>query len=145
MKKILMKISYCLAIAAFLGATAAAHAGLAIIAHPSNPIAGITADEAAKIYLGKSTSFANGRRVVPVDQREGTRSHKKFYKTVVKKDDRALKSYWSKLIFTGKGKPPEVVGDDQAVKKWVAEHPNGLGYVDAKVLDRSVKVLLVVP
>ena len=145
MKKILMKISYYLAIAAFFGATAAAHAGLAIIAHPSNPIAGITADEAAKIYLGKSKSFANGRRVVPVDQREGGRSRKKFYKSVVKKDDRALKSYWSKLLFTGKSKPPEVIGDDRAVKKWVAEHPNGLGYVDAKVLDRSVKVLLVIP
>lgn len=122
----------------------AAQAGMAIIAHPSNPLAGITAEEAAKIYLGKSVSFNNGRSATPVDQTAGP-TRTKFNKQVLDKDDGELKAYWSKLLFTGKGRPPEEVGDDAAVKAWVARHPEGLGYVDGKVVDGSVKVLLILP
>ncbi len=122
----------------------AAQAGMAIIAHPSNSLAGITAEEAAKIYLGKSASFNNGRSATPVDQTAGP-TRTKFNKQVLDKDEGELKAYWSKLLFTGKGRPPEEVGDDAAVKAWVARHPEGLGYVDGKVVDGSVKVLLILP
>jgi ABC-type phosphate transport system substrate-binding protein len=123
----------------------AAQAALAIIAHPSNNAAGITLEEAEQIYLGKSRELANGRRVAPVDQASGTASRTKFYKSVIKKDERELKSYWSKLIFTGKGQPPREVGDDAAVQAWVASNPDAIGYVDGKFVNSSVKVLLIVP
>ena len=45
-----------------------AHAALAIIVHPSNSLSGITADEAADIYLAKAGVFVNGKRAIPVDQ-----------------------------------------------------------------------------
>ncbi len=131
-----------LALLAFF--SAAAQAGMAIIAHPSNPIAGISAEETAKIYLGKSASFNNGRPATPVDQAAGA-TRTKFNTQVLQKDDRELKAYWSKLLFTGKGRPPEEIGDDAAVKAWVAKNPEGLGYVDGKVVDGSVKVLLILP
>lgn len=131
-------------LALFALLSAAAQAGTAIIAHPSNPIAGITAEEAAKIYLGKSNSFANGRAATPVDQGAGP-TRTKFNQQVLQKDDRELKAYWSKLLFTGKGRPPQEIGDDAAVKAWVAKNPDALGYVDGKVVDSSVKVLLILP
>lgn len=124
---------------------AVAHAALAIVAHPSNNAAGITLEEAEQIWLGKSRELANGRRVAPVDQGAGTASRAKFYKSVVKKDERELKAYWSKLIFTGKGQPPREIGDDAAVQAWVASHPDAIGYVDGKFVNSSVKVLLIVP
>jgi hypothetical protein len=40
-----------------VGRVGTAHAALAIIVHPSNNMAGITADQAADIYLGKSGVF----------------------------------------------------------------------------------------
>jgi ABC-type phosphate transport system substrate-binding protein len=131
-------------LALFAFFSGAAQAGMAIIAHPSNPIAGISAEETAKIYLGKSASFDNGRAATPVDQTAGP-TRTKFNAQVLQKDDRELKAYWSKLLFTGKGRPPEEIGDDAAVKAWVAKTPSALGYVDGKVVDSSVKVLLIVP
>jgi len=145
MSKIANKIAVLLALAAFLGMTSAASAALAIIAHPSNPLEGISADDVALIYLGKTDRFPNGRRVVPVDQNQNSPARIKFYRSVVHKDPTEITTYWSKLIFTGKGQPPQEIGDDEAVKQWVASHPNGLGYVDGRVLDRTVKVLLIVP
>lgn len=122
-----------------------AYAALAIIVHPSNNMAGITAEETADIYLGKVGVFSNGKRAVPVDQSANSPARKKFYSAVIKKDDSTLKAYWSKLLFAGKGQPPDEIGDDAAVKNWVATNPDAIGYVDGKFVDSSVKVLLIIP
>jgi ABC-type phosphate transport system substrate-binding protein len=122
-----------------------AHAALAIIVHPNNNLSGISADEAADIYLAKAGVFANGKRAIPVDQISTSPARKKFYSAVIKKDDSTLKVYWSKLLFTGKANPPREIGDDAAVKSWVATNPDAIGYVDGKFVDSSVKVLLIIP
>mgnify|MGYP003423130474 FL=1 len=128
-----------------LGTSIAAQAAVAIVAHPSNSVSGIRADDAQRIFLGKSGEFANGRRAVPVDQTPGTASRTKFMKAVIEKSEDELKGYWSKLMFSGKGQPPREVGDDAAVKAWVASNPDAIGYIDGKFVDGSVKVLFIIP
>ncbi|HEX9627099.1 MAG TPA: hypothetical protein VGA00_09195 [Acidiferrobacterales bacterium] len=139
-----MKILPLLASLVLATVSAVANAGLAIIAHPSNPTTGITADEAARVYLGKTRTLSSGTQVTAVDQGAGA-ARDKFYKSVVQMDDRAVKTHWSKLLFTGKARPPQELGGDEAVKEFVSRNPDAIGYVDGKVLDRSVKVLLIVP
>ena len=48
-------------------------------------------------------------------------------------------------MFSGKGQPPREVGDDAAVKAWVASNPEAIGYIDGKFVDGSVKVLFIIP
>jgi len=97
-----------------------------------------------KIFLGK-TSTLDGQQVSAADQNEGAAIRDEFYQKVTKKNASKLKSYWSKMIFSGKAIPPEVVGDDAAVISWVASTKNGIGYVDSSAVNDSVKVLLRVP
>ncbi len=143
--KILKRLFAVLFVMAVWAGFAPAHAALAIIVHPSTNMSGITADQAADIYLGKSGVFPNGQRVTPVDQVSSSPARQKFYKTVVKKDGSTLKVYWSKLLFTGKGQPPREIGDDAEMKSWVASNPDAIGYVDGKFVDSTVKVLLIIP
>jgi ABC-type phosphate transport system substrate-binding protein len=141
------KLKFLAAVAAAvlsLGTSIAAEAALAIIAHPSNSISGISADNAQRIFLGKTSEFANGKRATPVDQTAGA-SRTKFLKSVIQKDEGELKAYWSKLMFSGRGQPPKEIGDDAAMKAWVAGNPDAIGYVDGKFVDGSVKVLLIIP
>ena len=142
------KLKFLAAVAATvlsLGTSIAAQAALAIVAHPSNSVSGIRVDDAQRIFLGKSGEFANGRRAAPVDQTPGTASRAKFMKTVIQKSEDELKGYWSKLMFSGKGQPPREIGDDAAVKAWVASNPDAIGYIDGKFVDGSVKVLFIIP
>jgi ABC-type phosphate transport system substrate-binding protein len=142
------KLKFLAAVAAAvlsLGTSIVAQAALAIVAHPSNSVSGISADDAQRIFLGKTGEFANGRRATPVDQTPGTASRTKFMKSVIQKSEDELKGYWSKLMFSGKGQPPREVGDDAAVKAWVASNPEAIGYIDGKFVDGSVKVLLIIP
>lgn len=128
-----------------LGMATPAMAEIAIIAHPGNPLDKISRDEVARIYLGKTRNFPSGEAVHAVDQIAGTEIRSDFYRKVVDKQESRLKVYWARLMFTGKGRPPKAIGDDSAVKTYIAEHENALGYVDIKSVDRSVKVLLIVP
>lgn len=128
-----------------LSISIAVQAALAIVAHPSNSVSGISADDAQRIFLGKNGEFANGRRAAPVDQSPGTASRTKFMKSVIHKSEDELKGYWSKRMFSGKGQPPREVGDDAAVKAWVASNPEAIGYIDGKLMDGSVKVLFIIP
>ena len=64
---------------------------------------------------------------------------------MIQKSEDELKGYWSKLMFSGKGQPPREVGDDAAVKAWVASNPDAIGYIDGKFVDGSVKVLFIIP
>lgn len=128
-----------------LNTSIAVHAALAIVAHPSNSVAGISTDDAQRIFLGKSGEFANGRRAAPVDQSPGSGARIKFMQSVLHKSEDELKSYWSKRMFSGKGQPPREVGDDAAVKAWVASNPEAIGYIDGKFVDGSVKVLFIIP
>ncbi len=126
-------------------ATQASAAELAVIVHPSNNLSRISVSELNDIYLGVTDSFSSGETAEPLDQSEQSLSRAHFLKAVLGMDDRALKSYWSKLMFSGKGEPPKMVAGDAEVKRAVATNPHGIGYIDRSAVDNSVKVLLIIP
>lgn len=122
-----------------------AHADVVVIANRQMPVSSLTKDEIYRIYLGKTKFLSNGAKVIPVDQRSGSASREKFYSNVIKKSDTEIKSYWSRVIFSGQGYPPIQESDDQSVKDLVAKNPNCMGYVDRSFVDDSVKVVYTVP
>ena len=117
-----------------------AHAGAVVVAGASSPLAASSSGDVVKVFLGKKKALG-GVSVVPVDQSEGAGARTDFYSNVVKKSEAQLKSYWSRLIFTGKGQAPQVVGGDAEVKNMVATNPNIIGYIDESAVDGSVKVI----
>ncbi len=124
-------------------ASAAVYADeVVVIVNPSNALTEISVDDVKKIYLGKKKFFPNSDvKVIPGDQPKGSESRKFFYGGIIGKTESKLKSYWSRMIFTGKGTPPKVIGHDDVVRKWVAEQPRAMGYILRSKVDNSVKVL----
>ncbi len=116
------------------------YAEVVVVVHPSN---GNAIDESTinKIFVGKAKSFADGTKVMPVNQASSSGATTEFNQKVLKKSSSQLKAYWSKLVFTGKGTPPKEVDNDAAVLKMVASTPNAIGYVSAGSADASVKVV----
>ncbi len=112
-----------------------------VIVHPSNALTEISVDDVKKIYLGKKKFFPGGAKVIPGDQPKGTQSRKFFYGGIIGKSEAKLKSYWSRLIFTGKGTPPKIIGFDRIVKEWVASQPQAMGYIMRSAADDTVKIL----
>jgi len=115
-------------------------ADIAVIVHPSNANA-LDNAMVSRIFTGKAKSFADGNKVIPVNQSSGSAVAEEFNKKALNKSSSQLKAYWSKLVFTGKGTPPKEVGSDAEVISLVAANPNIIGYVSKSAVDGSVKVV----
>jgi ABC-type phosphate transport system substrate-binding protein len=48
-------------------------------------------------------------------------------------------------MFSGKGRPPQTVENDEAVIERIIADPGSIGYIDADSVDDRVKVLLRIP
>jgi len=117
-------------------------ADLVVITSVKNTGLELSPYQVAEIFLGKSATFPGGMFALPLDQIEGAPARDEFYLRIVGKNTPQMTAYWSKMIFTGQGKPPAEIGDSQAVKKQVIANQHAIGYVDKSAVDSSVKVLL---
>ena len=94
------------------------------------------------VIFSMGKSYPDGGTIIAINQLEGSPVRAAFDESVLGKSSSQIKSYWSKLMFTGKGTPPQEVQSDAEVKQLVAANPSIIGYVDASLVDDSVKVLL---
>jgi hypothetical protein len=127
-------------------ATLASHALLAdvvLIVHPSNTVK-MDEDTVRHIFLGKNSTFPNNMKAVPLDLKEGA-SRKVFASKYLRKSEIELEHYWSIKLFTGKGKRPQKLDSEIAIRDMVAKNPDMIGYIDSKNVNDSVKVLDIQP
>jgi ABC-type phosphate transport system substrate-binding protein len=127
---------------AMSAAAANARAEVVVIVSAKSPVASLTTEQTARIFLGKTGSFPDDGEAVPIDQPVGSDIRNEFYARVVHKNSSQLAAYWAKLIFTGDGRPPEILDSDAAVRRAVAKNPNAIGYIDKKAVNKSVRVIL---
>lgn len=125
----------------FLAFSSTLYADIAIVVHRDSPLASATQEEISKIFLAKTKTFANGQKIKLLDLEEGDETRNQFYQTVANKTPSQVKAYWSRLIFTGKGQPPQVLMDSDEIVESIAEDPNSIGYVDPDSITDSVKVI----
>ena len=123
---------------ALLSCATLAQAEVAVIVNAGASAAPSQSD-VANIFLGKDKSLKG------VDQAAWTPTKEKFYAGVANKNESQLKSYWSGLVFTGKGQPLPTVADDAAVVAKVGAEADAIGYVDAAAVTDKVKVLFKLP
>ena len=110
----------------------------------ANPKAGITRlsqDEVTNIYLGRYRRLASGATAEPIDQPADSALKARFYRQLVDKNLAEINAYWSRLVFSGKTRPPRIAGSNEDALQIVLLHPDALAYVDkARVDSRFVVV-----
>lgn len=118
-----------------------AAAKIVVVVSAKNPVTALNKNQIVDIFLGKTRQFPDGQPAVAVDQAEGTGARDQFYIEFSGQSPAQIKAYWSKLIFTGRGQPPPEVSNGHQVKRFIAEHPNGIGYIQNNLVDDNVKVV----
>lgn len=118
----------------------ASYADVVVIGHPSNNNQ-LNKDDVSKIFLGKKSSFPDGSKATPFYLDAGDSVRATFDKDVLGKSSTQLKSYWSKLVFTGKGTPPKELGSTGEAVSTVAGDASAVAYVSSGEVTDAVKVL----
>ena len=127
-------------------AAASSKRELVVIVNKANAVGSITRAELSSIYLGKRKMWSNGDIVKPCDLQEpGTDEEQTamghFSVKYINKDMASLKSYWIKMIFSGKGEPPPVFKKPEEVIRFVSEDPGSLGYLYSDQVTGAVRVV----
>jgi ABC-type phosphate transport system substrate-binding protein len=116
-------------------------ADVVAVVSSNSSVTALTKNQVADIFLGRASRFANGESAVPIDQAEGSAVRDEFYAKVAGKAASQVKAHWAKIIFTGRGHPPEEAPNSAQVKKLVVKNPNAIGYIEQSMVDATVKVV----
>ncbi len=119
----------------------AAYAEVVVVVSSQNPVETLSQTELADIYLGRAQRWPGGETVVPIDQTESAPAYEEFYSEYLGRSPAQIKAHWSKLIFTGRGRPPRNVEDSEAMAELIADNPNAIGYIDSGLVDDRLQVV----
>ncbi|OUX84027.1 MAG: hypothetical protein CBB95_17740 [Alteromonas sp. TMED35] len=121
-----------------IGLNASVFADVAVIVHPDNT-SSLTDTEIERIFLGKSAQFPDGNEAIPINTTGDI--YDEFNERVLGRNSAQIKSYWAKLVFTGKGAPPKEV-DEASVIELIKNNKNAIAYIDSGKVTDDVKVVL---
>jgi ABC-type phosphate transport system substrate-binding protein len=131
------------AMAVFLSLiSGAALADVVAVVSARSPVTALSKNQIADIFLGRASRFPGGEQAVPIDQPEDSAARDEFYARIAGKAPAQVKAHWAKIIFTGRGHPPEEVSNGAELKKLLARNPLAIGYLERSLVDGSVKALL---
>ena len=116
-------------------------ADVVAVVSSKSAVTALTKSQVADLFLGRSIRFPGGMQAVPIDRDEGTRAREEFYAAFTGKSPAQVKSYWAKMIFTGRGQPPRSVASDAEVRKILEANPQAIAYVERGALDSGLRVL----
>ncbi len=116
--------------------------GFKVVVNGANSSETISKQQLENIFMKKTGTWNDGRPVIPVDQTASSSTRHGFSKVVIGRDTNAIKSYWQRQIFSGRGVPPPEKASDDEVLEFVRVNSGAVGYVSPDAdIGSGVKVL----
>jgi ABC-type phosphate transport system substrate-binding protein len=109
-----------------------------VVAKSSHQTAG--AGDLRQMFSGAKLTWSAGEKVAIADQPEAAIG-KAFYDKFIGKSLSQVRTEWMKLVLSGQAAAPKKCSDDDAVKAFVRENPNAVGFISSSAVDESVKEL----
>lgn len=143
-----MKMRHLLTIAALTAsaffASGEAMADIVLVTAADGPIVQISREEAEQLFLGRLSALRDGTPVRLLDLPTGA-IRDDFYLKLIGKNSIQTRAYWSRMVFTGRARPPREVADEAELRALMARDANLIGYVAESELTPDLRVLLRLP
>ncbi|HET7291502.1 MAG TPA: hypothetical protein VFM88_03665 [Vicinamibacteria bacterium] len=128
--------------AALLGGAGPSGADIAVVVHPSNPRSEVSSDELLRILRMDRQHWEAGHRIYLVIEESGTPERAVLLRRVYRMNDAELKQFWLGKLYRGEiAAFPRLAPSGAAAKRLVSQAPNAIGFIEAGLLDGSVKAL----
>jgi hypothetical protein len=116
-----------------------------VIAHPSATVSSLSRAELSAIFMRRTRSWRDRTEVHPVEP-SSKRLREQFARAIHGKSVAYVTRYWHRVIFAGRGVPPEELSSDEAVIDFVKTHRGAIGYIDGDAQPGDdVKIITVTP
>ncbi|MFC3201483.1 hypothetical protein ACFOEW_06590 [Alteromonas oceani] len=121
----------------------ASEAALAVVVAKDSKIESISKRELVDVYMGRFDVLESGQVVQPVDYENGSVFRGLFYRTLVNKNERQINAYWSRLIFSGRAKPPLQVSSPEQSLAYLRRNQSALAYMPVERVSEEMKIVLI--
>jgi len=98
--------------------------------------------DVAAIYLRKRRFWEDGAPIIALNREAGNPLREAFSRKVLGTTSAQLSGYWNEQYFHGI-LPPATLSSSESTKRFVAQEPNAVGYVELEIADASVRVAIV--
>ena len=136
-----LRILLMAAILMFVSSVAGAQA-VRVIANLSVKVDSISASELKSVFLEERSSLRDGSHVEPVLARGGP-AHEAFLRHYLGRSDADLRTYYRRLVFTGRGSMPKALASDAEIAAYIAKTRGAIGYVSPESSADGVRTLAV--
>ncbi|KAB7884827.1 hypothetical protein [Poseidonibacter ostreae] len=114
---------------------------LAVIVSKDSSIENISKKELSKIFLSKTKKLPNGDKSLTLEY-INKKYQSEFYKIVCNKNEKQLKKYWAKMIFTGRGQPPKKLKSIEELISFVQNNKNAISYIPTSHMNDNLKIIM---
>ena len=115
-------------------------AGPVVVVSQESAIDSLSQNQVRQIFNGQLRRVS-GISVKPLDLPNGSASRDAFYQQVTGKSAEQMKSYWARMIFTGRGMPPREVSSERELGMLVGSDPGFIGYVEESRVPAGLRVV----
>ena len=121
-----------------------ASADVALIVNPQNPESDLTASDLKAIFRQEQQHWKSGGKIYLVLQEAGSPEKELVLRRIYSLSDAELKQFWLGKLFRGEiASFPHVAPSNASAKRLVANAARALAFVDATVVDGTVKIMLI--
>lgn len=125
-----------------ISSSPAAEPGFKVVINAANSTASVTKTQLSRCFMKQTNTWINGQTVMPVDLSANSPVRESFSAAIHDRDVNAVKSFWQRQIFSGRGVPPPEKASDSEVLAFVSANPGAVGYVSAgATIGPGVKIL----
>jgi len=116
-----------------------------VVVHRSNPVSSLSRAELSALFMRRTRRWPDGTDAHPVEPPR-SRVREEFSRAIHGKSLAYVTRYWHRVIFAGRGVPPDELASDAAVIELVKNQRGAIGYIDGDTPPGDdVKVIAVTP
>lgn len=119
-------------------------AEIVLVASIRSPSIELSYERAENLYLGRTSTLADGTPVKLIDLPNGN-LRDDFYLKLTGKNPAQIRAYWSRLVFTGRALPPKEATSVTEARQWLIDTPNLIGYMERTDVPANARILLRLP
>lgn len=120
----------------------AVSADIAVVVHKDSKLERLSKEDVADLFLGK-TRQSHDITLTPLDSLD-TALRERFYQTVADMSAIRVKAYWSRIVFSGQGRPPQAIPATN-ISLHLTGEPDKLTYVPTEQVTPEMKIVLSLP
>ena len=114
-----------------------------VVVNPQIQIEHINSKSLGRIYAMQVKHWPDGQPIKVFTYSTQKEMYRDFVISEIKMQPHQLERLWNRLIFTGTGRAPVVVGNEQEMLEKIRMTPGAIGYVETKGSLSGVKSLKV--